>query len=104
MFNTVGKIIHQHRTAQGLTIAQLAESANVSDSYISRIELGNVKDTHLLKLERVANALGLQLTDLFTETQLDPHTTELIRKLTMLPDSKRAAVAQKILELINLLD
>lgn len=103
MFSTVGKTIHLHRTAQGLTIAQLAEAANVSDSYISRIELGTVKDTHLLKLEKVANALGLQFTDLFTETTVDPATTELINLLLTLPAPKRTAVSQKILELIKII-
>lgn len=103
MFNTVGKIIHQHRTAQGLTIAQLAEAADVSDSYISRIELGTVKDTHLSKLAKVAEALGLQLPELFIQSDLDIPTIELISHLTQLPPTKRTAVSQNILNLIHLM-
>lgn len=104
MFQTVGNIIHQHRVAQGLTIAQLAELANVSDSYISRIELGTVKDTHISKLETVAQALGIKLTDLFNDTAPDPYTVELINALADLPEEKRVAVTTRLLELIQILD
>ncbi|WP_412989830.1 helix-turn-helix domain-containing protein [Pediococcus siamensis] len=103
MIESIGKIIHQHRVAQHLTIATLAEAAGVSDSYISRLELGTVKDSHVSKLNNVAKALGLKLSDLFTDTDLDPYTVELISKLTSLPNDQRKITSKHILELINIL-
>ncbi|RRG09239.1 MAG: XRE family transcriptional regulator [Lactobacillus sp.] len=104
MFELIGKIIHQHRIAQGLTIAELAEAAGVSDSYISRLELGTAKDSHVLKLEGVAEALGLNIKDLFDEPEVDPYTVELINKLTALSDTKRKNVSEMVLKLIDLLE
>ncbi|QXJ68574.1 helix-turn-helix domain-containing protein [Lacticaseibacillus paracasei] len=103
MIQSVGKLVHKHRVAQKLTIAELAEKANVSDSYVSRLELGTVRDTHVSKLKRVADALEVNLADLFEETELDPFTVELIHKLVSLPTSQRAEVSKSILNLITIL-
>ncbi|TLF40169.1 helix-turn-helix transcriptional regulator [Lacticaseibacillus zeae] len=104
MIESVGKTIHLHRVAQKLTIAKLAERADVSDSFISRIELGTVRDTHVSKLNKVAKALNLSLADLFSQTDNDPYTTELISKLEALPKDKRTITSKTILDLIALFD
>ena len=103
MIETVGKNIRAHRIAQKMTIAELAEKAGVSDSFISRIELGTVADTHVSKLTSVANALGLTVGELFSNTSPDPYTVELISKLTGLSAEKRIVVSKTILDLLNML-
>lgn len=103
MIENVGKNIRAHRTAQKMTIAQLAERAGVSDSFISRIELGTVGDTHISKLTSVADALGVTVGELFSNTGTDPYTVELISKLTSLPPEKRIVVSKTIIDLLALL-
>lgn len=103
MIENVGKNIRAHRTAQKMTIAELAEKAGVSDSFISRIELGTVGDTHVSKLTSVADALGLTVGELFSITGTDPYTVELVSKLMGLSAEKRIVVSKTILDLLNML-
>lgn len=65
MFEVVGKIVRQRRIKLGLTIAQLAEKACVSDSYVSSIELGSVQNARIVKLNDLAQALYINLGDRF---------------------------------------
>lgn len=103
MIETVGKNIRAHRTAQKMTIAELAEKADISDSFISRLEFGTVGDTHVSKLTSVADALGLTVGELFSNTNVNPYTVELISKLTSLPPEKQIVVSKRILDLLNML-
>ena len=52
------------RERQGLTQEKLAELAGLHRAYIGQIERGE-KNIGLKNLEKIANALGLDLKDLF---------------------------------------
>ena len=52
------------RERQGLTQEKLAELAGLHRAYIGQIERGE-KNIGLKNLEKIANALGLRLKDLF---------------------------------------
>lgn len=56
----IGKIIARHRRENNLSQEQLAEMADITQSYISRIELGKEFPSFEL-LERIASALDCEL-------------------------------------------
>ncbi|ULQ49649.1 helix-turn-helix domain-containing protein [Liquorilactobacillus nagelii] len=102
MIKSVGKIIRECREKQGLTIEKLAERAEVSDSYISRLERNNIANTRVAKLADVANALGLDLADLFTDSKLDdPDTIELLKYLKEIPENKCQDISKSILKVLK---
>lgn len=64
LYRQVGKRVKAHRKLARLTQDQLAQKANLSVHYLSRIETGSAAPT-LDSLERVAEALGAQIGELF---------------------------------------
>ena len=60
----LGKIVKEHRTNQGLTIADLAEQSGLSRSMVSKIENGQVS-TSLDSIVSIARALGISISALF---------------------------------------
>lgn len=103
MQNSISKIVNQKRLSLGLTIERLAEHAGVSVSLISRIERGEINNISLNKLQDIANALNLKLSDFFVDEQLSGiHTLELIDYLKSLPEEKREMVAKSILRILKL--
>ncbi|MEG6508134.1 XRE family transcriptional regulator [Methyloligella sp. 2.7D] len=62
----IGDVIRRHRKAHGLTLTQLAAGAGLSTANLSRIETGNVAASYE-SLERLSQAVGLTLGDLFAE-------------------------------------
>lgn len=58
--------IHRHRKAQGLTLEALAERAGISRSYLNELENGS-KVANARRLQQIANALGIQVTDLIEQ-------------------------------------
>ncbi|MCP0887542.1 helix-turn-helix domain-containing protein [Ligilactobacillus sp. WILCCON 0076] len=102
MIKSVGKIIRECREKQGLTIEKLAEKAEVSDSYISRLERNNIANARIAKLADVANALNLDLADLFTDNKLDdPDTIELLKYLKKIPENERSEISKSILKILK---
>ena len=65
----VGQVIREQRKAKGLTLAQLADKANLSLGYLSQIELGK-NSASIETLYRIALGLGTKLADLFQSVQL----------------------------------
>lgn len=65
LLKRVGQRVRKLRTLAGLTQADLAESANLSPEFVSRVERG-VKAPSLVILDRVARALGVTLAELLT--------------------------------------
>ncbi len=53
------------RRAQGLTQAELAEASGVERSHLARIERGEVDEPRPDTLRRLAEALGVEVLDLF---------------------------------------
>lgn len=57
----VAEMIHEARTAAGLTQAKLAELVGTTQSVISRLEDADYEGRSLTMLERIAAALGKRL-------------------------------------------
>lgn len=58
-----GNYIKELRTSKKLTQKQLAELSQISESMVSKIELG-VKSTKIETLKKIANALSTTMDDL----------------------------------------
>ncbi|MFD1410186.1 helix-turn-helix domain-containing protein [Lapidilactobacillus gannanensis] len=96
-------MIRDRRLALGLTIEELAERSGSSYSFISRIERGKVDNVKLKKLNDIATALGLNMSDLFVDPNLTGvQTLELMKYLATLPNDKREEVAAALMKIINL--
>lgn len=103
MLNSISKLIRERRKQLGLTIEQLAEKSDVSESFISRIERGEVDNIRIKKLNNIAQALNLNLRDFFMGPELsDVYTLNLIKYLASLPEEKRKKVSKTLLQVINL--
>lgn len=103
MLETISRMIRDRRLALGLTIEELAERSGSSYSFISRIERGKIDNLKLKKLNDIANALGLTMSDLFIDPNLTGvQTLELMKYLATLPSEKREEVAAALLRVINL--
>ncbi|MGI4860415.1 MAG: helix-turn-helix domain-containing protein [Janthinobacterium lividum] len=66
MLEGFGARLRQHREARNLTLKELAESAQVSIGILSQIERG-LNSPSLKTVEKVRNALGLRIGDLFPD-------------------------------------
>lgn len=105
MINEIGKIIRDKRRSLGLTIEQLAEKADVSESLVSQLERGVNSNISLNKLERISSAVNLKLPELFDQPE---HTgiqyLELLDYLANLSREDRETLSQKILSLLRFMD
>ncbi|KRL94082.1 helix-turn-helix domain-containing protein [Levilactobacillus hammesii] len=103
MQNSISKLVNQKRQALDLTIEKLAEKAGVSVSLISRIERGELENISLKKLQAIASALNLTLSDFFTDDALTGvHTLELLSYLKSLPEDQRETVSESVLKILKL--
>ncbi len=67
----VGRMIRELREARQLSQRELAERMGTTQSVVGRLEAGGSRPT-LVTLERVAQALGLQLEIHFQDEELKP--------------------------------
>lgn len=65
----LGAAIRERRKSQGLTLAQMAQRANVSLGYLSQIELGK-NSASVETLYRISLGLGVKIADLFRSVQI----------------------------------
>lgn len=63
---TIGQRIKGFRDKAGLSRAKLAARADLSPDYIFRIEHEQVKNVGIEKLENIARALDVHITDLLS--------------------------------------
>ncbi|WP_125583899.1 helix-turn-helix domain-containing protein [Levilactobacillus cerevisiae] len=99
----ISKLVNQKRLSLGLTIERLAERAGVSISLISRIERGEIENISLNKLQAIADALNLNMSDFFGDEKLSGvNTLALLDYLRALPEDKREAIAESILRILKL--
>ena len=82
----LGTRIRAHRTALGLTLAQVAERAGLSQQYVSNLERGRRNPT-LAALRSVAGALGQSVTDLLGNGPDTMHVDLLAAALADAPQS-----------------
>ena len=60
----IGRAIRRIRKSRGLTQTEVAERAGVDQAYITMLERGKRKNPTLIVLERIADALRVELKDL----------------------------------------
>ena len=73
----IGKNIRKLRKLNNLTMSQLAEKCNISQSYISDLENGNVKKPSIDKIYKIAEVLGVSVYQLIGESPLPATIPEL---------------------------
>lgn len=71
----VGRVIHAHRTSQGLSLGALARAAGLSTTIVSRTE-GGAGNPSMETLWRISHALGLPL-----GTLLAPEGEPVVRRI-----------------------
>ena len=74
----IGKIIHNARKTQGLTIANIADQSGISRGMLSKIENGQVSPS-LDSLLRIARALGIPMSAFFKEFENEESQAQLVR-------------------------
>lgn len=57
--------LKETRKKKGITQAKLSEATNISRETIAKIESGKAKTIRLTTATSIANALGVQATDIF---------------------------------------
>ena len=68
LYRVIGANIKHHREQEKLTQAQLAEQAQISISYLSKIEAsGCNKSLSISVLNQIANVLEVEITEFFKE-------------------------------------
>lgn len=65
----LGTAIRERRKSQGMTLAQLAQRANVSLGYLSQIELGK-NSASIETLYRISLGLGIKMAELFQSVRM----------------------------------
>jgi DNA-binding XRE family transcriptional regulator len=76
---SVGAAIRQLRSAQGLTLADVAARANISQAMLSRLETGAVSPS-LETVAALAAALGADLPALFRSAEMPASDAQLVKK------------------------
>ena len=102
MLPDFGEIIRKRRKEHGLTIEQLAEKADVSDGLISLLERKKLKDIKISNLQKISEALKLDISDFFTIKKVDYYTLCIINQLSELSMEKRKKILDIITKLIQL--
>ncbi|WP_218026818.1 helix-turn-helix domain-containing protein [Nocardia inohanensis] len=69
----LGQVVHARRLSARLTLAQLAEQAELSQSFLSQFENGR-SNTSLRSLQRIADALGTTATELLAGSDTAVHS------------------------------
>jgi transcriptional regulator with XRE-family HTH domain len=76
---SVGAAIRRLRSAQGLTLADVAERAQISQGMLSRLETGAVSPS-LETLAAVAKAIGADIATLFRDLDARKSDAQLVKK------------------------
>lgn len=95
--------MREKRTELGLSIEKLSEKADVSVSFISRVEWEQISDIKLRNLEKLSSALNIPIETFFADRNLAGlQTQKLIQFLKQLNDDNREQLCKTILKLIEL--
>lgn len=66
----VGRAARQLRQAKGLKAVDVARKAGLDPRTFAAIESGHIRNPSMVKLEAIADSLGISLPDLFLQTQV----------------------------------
>ena len=94
----LGARIREIRKASKLSQEQLAEKVNVDFRHISRLELGN-NSPPIETLERIAQALNVEIKELFDFEQLSSEPVSIQDIETLLADVTDEEMRQQILRI-----
>ncbi|MBI5472639.1 MAG: helix-turn-helix domain-containing protein [Ignavibacteriae bacterium] len=105
----IGSHIREIRVSRGLMSKQLAQSINVSQQYMSRIESGSAIRISYLMLKKVARALRMEIADLergrarevSNVTTGDVLFSRLVLQIERLSESERPSVLIAMSALID---
>lgn len=75
----IGDVLKARRLAANLTLSDLSAGAGLSSAMLSRIENG-MATASLDSLERLCQAVGIGMADLFKETDLKKGSAQLIKR------------------------
>ncbi|MFB9325034.1 helix-turn-helix domain-containing protein [Paenibacillus aurantiacus] len=93
MTETIGARIKKIRLRKGLSLTELAESAEVAKSYLSNVERGIQNNPSIQFVEKIASTLDVTknalLFDESEEQELDPEWAELVHEAMSSGVSKR---------------
>lgn len=97
----IGARIREIRKANGQKLINIAESAGLSQPFISEIERG-IKVPSIEALQAICNALGVSLSEFFAEdkVEIEPELRRLIEAAKKLTPEQRELV-QRLLETMN---
>jgi transcriptional regulator with XRE-family HTH domain len=86
----VGKKLTEYRTAQGISLTNLAKLSGIAQSSLSYIESGKAQPT-VETTSKICTALGLTLGEFFADGQapeLPPEVRRVCGKIQQLPPEK----------------
>jgi transcriptional regulator with XRE-family HTH domain len=66
--STLGRVVRAHRAFLGLSQEGFADKVGIHRTYMGAVERGE-RNLTLLNLVRIANALGIRLSDLIAEAE-----------------------------------
>lgn len=75
----IARLLLKQRKSKGWTVAELAQYSGVSQAMISKVERGASSPSAAI-LSRLASALGITLSKLFAEAELNQNTHVLVSK------------------------
>lgn len=110
----IGKNIKQLRIENNLTMNELSKKCEISQSYISDLENGKVKRPSAAKLTKLAEALGVSITQILDsnyekskhelETALLNGTNDVSRLVSNFENSTKEESIETFHKLIDILD
>ena len=87
LYRQVGERVRIHRKLERLTQERLAEKADLSVHYLSRIETGSATPT-IESLERIATALRVPIAELFRPKEEKRERKELLQQVSRLLEAR----------------
>lgn len=107
----IGKLIKERRKQLHITQDTLAELSGLSVNYLSKLENGSRQNISVDTLLKLAQAFGTTASDFLAgtnsksslESTLTSHERLLINKLNEISPDKRNVLAQRMLDIIELL-
>lgn len=105
--NNLGNNILKYRKIKGMTQEKLAEFSDLSITFLSKLERSENQNISIQKLEKIAQTLDVDVTDLLStnsknETPVEsPNLDILIKQLSRLEHSKAERLAKYFSLLID---